>query len=494
MLNKSNRPGTLPALLATLLILAGCASAPRYERAEVATPAAFKEAVAAAPAASAGWKEAQPSEHIQRGAWWQVFGDEQLNGLEEQAMSANQNLKAATARLKQSRALREDARSSLFPQVDAALGASRARPSPVSQGLPDKSNVPTSTSYNARLGISYELDVFGRVSATVDAASADLQKGDALFFSVQLALQADVAQTYFLIRELDAEQAHYTGTVTLRSQTLKLVQRRYDEGDISELDLARARSELATAQSESFGIARARSNAEHALALLIGQTPAEFSLKPTPMTRMAINVPAGVPSALLERRPDISAAERAMAAANARIGVARSAFFPRFDLTGTLGHESASLGDLFSWSTRTFLIGPLLSMPVFDGGRRQAGVSKVEAVYQEEVANYRQTVLNAFREVEDSLAELRLLAEQVRSQDAALQASERAAALSHIQYREGSVSFLSVIDADRNVLQQRRVAAQLDGARAKATVSLIRSLGGGWQADGYQLAQKTSGL
>ena len=489
MWNKSYRFLAVPALLSSLLILAGCASAPQFERAEVATPAAFKEALAS-PVTNTNWKEAQPSEHIQRGNWWQLFGDEQLNKLENQAMAANQNLQAATARLKQSRALHDDARAGLFPQLDASLGASRARPSPVSQGLPDNAHVAPGTSYTARLGIAYELDVFGRVAATVNAAEAERQKGEALFFSVQLALQADVAQTYFQIRELDAEQAHYAGTVELRSQTLKLVQRRYEEGDISELDLARARSELATAQSEAFGIARARANAEHALALLTGLAPADFSLKALPLQGLDLVIPAGMPSALLERRPDIAAAERAMAAANARMGVARSAFFPRFDLTGSLGHESASLGDLFNWSTRSFLIGPLLSMPVFDGGRRQAGINKAEAMYEEEVANYRQTVLNAFREVEDSLAELRILTQQIKSQDMALQSSERAATLSHIQYREGSVSFLNVIDADRNVLQQRRQAAQLDGARAKATVSLIRALGGGWQTGGEQVASR----
>ena len=270
------------------------------------------------------------------------------------------------------------------------------------------------------------------------------------------------------------------------------MQRRFDEGDISELDLARAKAELASAQSESLGVARTRAVAEHSLAVLLGKTPAEFSFQPRPLSRVAVAIPAGLPSSLLERRPDIAAAERGMAAANARIGVARSAFFPRLDITGAFGYESAGLGELFNWSSRTFLLGPLLSMPLFDGGRRQAGVDKARAVYEEDVANYRQTVLNAFKEVEDNLADLRILGDQTQAQDNAVQAAERAAKLSHIQYREGSVSYLNVIDADRTVLQQQRVAAQLDGARAKSAVNLIRAIGGGWNAAGAKTASTAS--
>jgi multidrug efflux system outer membrane protein len=467
------------ALLTLLLALAGCSVAPVYQKPDAAVPAAYKEAVAI----DANWKEAQPSEALARGEWWTVFGDAGLNALETEAQAANQSLKAAAARLQQARALVKDARSGLFPQVGAELGASRQRPSPLSQGLPDNANVPISNSFRAQLGVSYELDLFGRVAETVNAARADAEQNAALFKSVQLALQADVAQAYFLIRELDSEQAMYTGTVELRTQTLKLVQKRFDEGDISELDLARAKAELASAQSEALGVARLRAGAEHALATLLGKTPAEFSMPAQPLQRISVLVPAGLPSHLLERRPDIAAAERAMAAANARIGVARSAYFPRLDLTGSYGYESSALGNLFNLSTRSFLFGPLLSMPLFDGGRHEAGVERAKAGYEENVANYRQSVLNAFKEVEDSLADIRLLGEQIHAQDDAVQAAERAAKLSHVQYREGSVSYLNVIDADRTVLQQQRVAAQLDGERAHAAVSLIRALGGGWEGN-----------
>ncbi|HET7775598.1 MAG TPA: efflux transporter outer membrane subunit, partial [Azospira sp.] len=400
------------------------------------------------------------------------------------AAVANQDLQAGLARLAQARALQQSARSALFPQVGVGFGPTRQRPSPASQGLPPEAETSPATLWRAQASVSYEADLFGRVSSGVEAAGADTAQRQALFHSLQLAIQADVAQAYFSLRELDAMAAIYDETVGLRQQTLKLFQRRFDEGDVSELDLARARTELAGARAEAVGVARQRAVAEHALAVLLGQAPAAFALAPSPLAPVALRIPAGLPSTLLERRPDIAAAERAMAAANARIGTARAAFFPRLNLTGALGYESSELGDLFKWSSRSFVLGPLvgtlLSLPVFDGGARRAGVDYATAVFDEEGAKYRQNVLLAFKEVEDNLAHLRLLDDQGRAQDEAVQSSRRAAGLSQIQYREGSLSYLGVIDADRSVLQQRKAAVQLDGERARATVALIRALGGSW--------------
>lgn len=466
-----------------LALLAACSTQPRYQKPAVDTPAAFKEAFVSA-AAARQWKAAQPAEALARGQWWKVFGDAQLDALEEQAMAGNHDVQAAAARLKQARAMLRGSRSALLPSIDAGFGPTRQRASNASQGLPqDAANAPF-TLWRTQLGISYEADLFGRVSSTVDAATADAQRSAALYRSVLLALQADVAQNYYRIRELDAEQALYRDTVGLREHALQLMQRRFADGDISRLDVVRAESELASTQSDSLGIARRRAAAEHALAILLGKTPAEFSMAAQPLQRVPVDIPAGLPSSLLERRPDIAAAERAMAAANARVGAARAAFFPRLDLTGALGYESAQLSDLFLWSSRTFLVGPLvgtmLSLPIFDGGRRQAGLDRARAQYEEDVADYRQKVLVAFREVEDSLANLRILGQQTRVQDRALQASAHAARLLHVQYREGSINYLDVIDGDRVLLQQRRTAVQLDGERAAAAVSLIRALGGGW--------------
>ncbi len=471
------------SVVALALVLAGCAVGPQYQRPQVETPDAFKEATLS-PEAAKQWKAAQPADDLERGRWWTLFKDADLDALQEQAMAANQDLKAAAARVAQARALRGRARSEQFPDLDAGFGPMRQRVANAARGLPDGAPNSPETLWRAQAGVSYEVDLFGRVASSVDAATADAQQSAALFQSVRLALQADVAQAYFLIRRLDAEHELYRGTVQLRGQTLELVERRYTEGDIGELDVARAKSELAAAQSESLGIARQRAAAEHALAILLGKTPAQFSMAPRPLDRVAVDIPAGLPSSLLERRPDIAAAERAMAAANARIGSAKAAFFPRLNITGAFGYESSELGNLFEWGSRAFLLGPLvgtaLTLPIFDGGRRQAGLDRARAQYEEEVAVYRQTVLQAFREVEDGLSSLRILGDQTEVQEAAVSSSGRAAELSQLQYREGSISYLDVIDADRMVLQQKRAAVLLDGLRAHVAVDLIRAIGGGW--------------
>ncbi|MBA4743514.1 MAG: efflux transporter outer membrane subunit, partial [Azoarcus sp.] len=385
--------------------------------------------------------------------------------------------------------------------VSASVSASAARPCEAGDADTD-----ADTLWRAQAGVRYEIDLFGRVESTVSAATASNQRDEALFRSLLLALQADVAQTWLTIRELDAEQALYANAVELRAEALHLMERRFEEGFTSELDVARSRTELATAQSESLAVARRRTLAEHALALLLGKTPAEFRLAPDPLLRVAVRVPAGVPSELLERRPDIAAAERAMAAANARIGAARAAFFPSLVLTGAAGYESASLGDLLDWSSRAFVLGPvagtIASLPIFDGGRRQANLDRSRAQWEEEVANYRQTVLTAFREVEDHLASLDLLDRRTAAQNEAVTAARRAATLSRIQYREGDVGYLDVIEAERNVLQQQRVAVQIDAERARSVVGLIRATGGSWDTpsvpattgDGYlRLAGETRG-
>ena len=481
--NKKSSLGLATGLLASLLVLAGCSVAPTYQRPDVATPAAFKEAPKAVEA-DPNWKSAQPAEEIARGEWWKIFKDETLNKLELEALLANQDLKAAAARLGQARALEKSARAGLFPQLGVGFGPTRQLPSPAAQGLPPNADTDPYTLWRGQATVAYEVDLFGRVSTVANAARFDAEQNAALFQSTLLALQADVAQAYFMIRELDATQALYTDTVKLRQETLDLFQRRYDAGDVSELDLARAKTELAAAQSQSLGVARQRAVAEHALAILLGKAPAEFSFPQQPLTRLAVAVPAGLPSELLERRPDIAAAERAMMAANERIGAAKSAWFPRLALTGAFGYESNDLGDLFKRASQTFVFGPfiggLITMPLLDGGARAAGVERANAVWEEDVALYRGTVLKAFKEVEDNLANLRILDEQNKAQDTAVTAANKAARISRIQYREGAVSYLSVIDSDRSALQQQLVAVTLDGERARSVVSLIRAIGGGW--------------
>jgi multidrug efflux system outer membrane protein len=473
-------------LLSALLTISGCSLAPKYEVPSTPTTAAFKEAPQQPLSAEqAGtWKTAQPSEDVARGEWWKVFEEPKLNELEQQAMDANQNLRAAAARVKEARAMNQAARAGLFPSLDAGFGPTRQRVSAASLFQPDGTDVPQQTFWRAQASASYEVDLFGRVASTVDASQADTQRSEALFRSVMLALQADVAQNYFALRELDAESEVFKSAVDLRQQALKLVQRRFSEGEITELDLSRAKAELASAQSDAMTVQRLRAASEHSLAVLLGKAPAEFAMAADPLKPVKLRVPSGLPSSLLERRPDIAAAERAMAAANSRIGVAKAAFFPSLTLTGTAGFESATIGDLFKWSSRAFLLGPLagtaLNIPIFDGGRRKGNLANARAIYEEDVANYRQQVLLAFREVEDNLSDMRILEDQTRTQDEAVKASQRAADLSRSQYTEGAVNYLDVIDAERTVLQARRAAVQLQGVQAASTVNLIRALGGGW--------------
>jgi multidrug efflux system outer membrane protein len=342
--------------------------------------------------------------------------------------------------------------------------------------------------------VSYELDLFGRIAATNRAATADMQQSEALLRSTQLALQADLAQTYFTLRELDAEIAVVEGTVELRKAQQNFVQHRFDAGDVSELDQAQARTEVETTRSDAMTLARERATTEHALAVLLGQAPAGLQMPSTPLAPVSVAIPADMPSALLERRPDITAAERAMAAANARVGVARSAFFPSLTLTGTGGYESGSLSNLFKLSNRAFLLGPLvgtpLVAPLFDGGQRRGNLIRAKAQYEEDVAIYRQTVLIAFREVEDGLANARILHDQTQVEEAAVQASSRAAQLSRTQYDDGQVSYLDVIETERTLLETRRRAIQLQGEQATSTVQLIRALGGGWGSADQAAATK----
>ncbi|MFC0401165.1 efflux transporter outer membrane subunit [Paraburkholderia rhizosphaerae] len=476
--------GRAAASALLLMLLAACSVEPTYKRPDAPTPTAFKEAPALDAKEAGTWKPAEPAEAAHRGDWWKIFGDPVLDNLEQQAADANQDLKAAAARVQQSRALVQNARSDWFPTIDAGFGPTRQRLSPASQFLPANANVPAQTLWRAQATASYEVDLFGRISSNVHAAQADAQQSEALFRSVQLALQADVAQNYFQLREFDTQVDLFRQTVTLREDSLKLVQQRFNEGEISELDLSRAKNELATARADAVGVARQRAISEHSLAILLGKAPADFSFPATPLVPVTARVPAGLPSALLERRPDIAAAERAMAAANARVGLAKSAYFPKLDITAAGGFEASTLSELFHWSSRAFLLGPFagtaLTMPLFDGGRRRAGVEQARGKYDEDVAQYRQQVLQAFREVEDNLSDLRLLDDQIAQENEAVNASQRSAHLSTTQYKEGQIAYLDVIDAERQVLQTQLQASQLNGVQAVATVNLIRALGGGW--------------
>ncbi|WP_280140845.1 efflux transporter outer membrane subunit [Luteibacter sp. UNCMF331Sha3.1] len=478
------------ALVAPLILtVAGCSLAPTYRVPDVPTATAFRETLPGQDGTK--WQEAVPAEAMTRGQWWTVFGDARLDALEESAQRANQDLAAAAARLRQARALEQVADAARWPGVDAGFGPTRQQNAPGSLGVPQTAPRPgAQTVWRAQGTVSYEVDLFGRVASTVHAARADTQESEALFRSVQLALQADVAQRYFAIRELDAETAVFRRAVELRTDALTFAQHRMEAGDISGLELAQAEAELASAQSDAMTVDRQRANAEHALAVLLGDSPSTYTFAAAPLEPVTVFVPPGLPSTLLERRPDVAAAERAMAAENARIGIARAAWFPSLVLTGAGGYESGNFTDLFKWSSRTFLLGPLvgtsLTLPIIDGGVRRGNVANAHARFEESAARYHQQVLVAFQEVEDNLSTLRILAQQTKVQGREVDASARATNLSKMQYDDGSVAYLTFLDAERTELQARLIAVRLQGSNAAASVNLIRALGGGW--DGFPVA------
>ena len=480
--------GVAPLLAA--LLLTACA-APEFKQPAIEVPAAFKEsqAVQTAPDGST-WKQAQPAERQPRGEWWLVFNDPALNELIAEATQANANLQVATERVKQARAIAGIAEADRIPQVGVSVGGQRGRESPLTLGLPQGTPVAPAATYNAALTASYEVDLFGRVSSNVSAARNDAASVEATYRSVLLSVQADVAQTYFRLRATDAELETLNRTVQTREENVKINQHRFDLGDIGEFDLSRAKTELATSRAEAIGLQRQRVTTEHALAVLLGKPAASYTAGVSPLLDSTLLpvIPAGMPSTLLERRPDIVSAQRTMEASNARIGVARSAMFPALTLNAAAGGTGNNLAEVFKWSSRSWVLGALMSMPLIDGGRNKANIARSEAALEESVGTYRQSVLVAFAEVEDNLAGLRILAGQTQQIDDAVVSARRSADLAQKLYAAGRSSYLDLLDAQRNLASVERTAVQLRGNRAVTTVALIRSLGGGW--DGADAANK----
>jgi multidrug efflux system outer membrane protein len=458
-------------LLAATLVLAGCATTKPPEQVALDVPAQFRETANL----DGAWKQAAPADRADRGRWWLVFNDGELNALVERAAQSSPTLAAAVARVKEARAVAGVVDSDRAFRLDGGAGPTRVK---------DSGAAPV-TEWRALVSASYEVDLIGRLSDASRAAKLDADAQEAAYRSVLLALQADVAQQYFIIRALDSELAILNKTIGLRQEEVRLVQYRYEVGDTSELDVVKARTELAIVQAEAESVARARAQQDHALAVLLGQAPAQFSLAAAPLHQAPVIVPAGLPSELLERRPDIAQAQRQLAAASARIGVAKAAFLPKLVLTGSAGYASSDLGDLFKWSSRSWLLGPLvgtaLSLPIFDGGRNKANLARADANYEAQVANYRQTVLVGFREVEDNLSALGTLDRQLGFQDTAVASAQKAAHLAEVRYRNGSASYFEVIDAQRTLLAAERAQNQSLGQRSVASVGLIRALGGDWE-------------
>jgi multidrug efflux system outer membrane protein len=486
--------GVAPLLAA--LLMTACA-APEFKQPAISVPTAFKESQlpeAAVKTAADGstWKQAQAAEAQPRGEWWLAFNDPALNELIAEATKANANLAVAAARVKQARAIAGIAEADRIPQVGVNVGAARQQQSNVALGLPAGAPVTAPGNvFQANLTASYEVDLFGRVSSNVSAARNDAASIEATYRSVLLSVQADVAQTYFRLRATDAELETLNRTVKTREENVKVNQRRFDLGDIGEFDLSRAKTELATTRAEAIGLQRQRVTTEHALAVLLGKPAASYTAGVSPLldTSLMPAIPAGLPSSLLERRPDIAAAQRAMEASNARIGVARSAMFPALALNASAGGASGNtVADVFKWSSRSWVLGALMSMPLIDGGRNKSNITRSEAALEESVGTYRQNVLVAFAEVEDNLAGLRILAGQTVQIEDALVSARRSSDLAEKLYAAGRSSYLDLLDAQRNLAAVERSAVQLRGNRAVTTVALIRALGGGW--DGANASDK----
>lgn len=450
-------------------MLAGCATSASIDPARLpTTPAAYKESTVAVGTAERADARVPPLQ----ASWWTVFADPVLDQLVEQAGRNNNSLQVAAGRLAQARAIARTTDADRLPQIELGAGAARQKNS----GTGNQSQTEVSVGAN----LAYEVDLIGKLSLNSNAASLDATSSEALLRSTRLLVQANVTQTYLNLRALDTERTLVRDTLQAYRNTLRLTEVRFKEGDVAELDVARVRAEVAATESEALALDRRRAELEHALAVLMGEVASNFSVSPADWATALPVIPAGVPSTLLARRPDVSAAQSTMQAAQARVGVAKAAWFPSFSLTATGGYAAPEISDLFKLATRAWGVGALLSLPIYDGGRRQAGVQSANAEMDIALANYREQVLVTFQDVEDQLSALRLLAAQSEAQSRSVASATRATVLSDARYRNGFVSQLELLDAQRSELRNRRQALQVKTAQYLVTVGLIRALGGGW--------------
>lgn len=446
------------------VMLAACAVGPDYVRPGVEAPAAYKE--------SGNWKVGEPRDHLSRGKWWEIFNDPKLNALEEQVNISNQNVHVAEAQFRQAQALAQGARAGYFPVVSGSLSSNRSH-APSGTGT-------TATNHSLSLNASWEADVWGRVGRLVEANEAGAQASAADLESVRLSAQATLAQDYFLLRVSDAQKRLLDDTVAAYEKSLALTKNRYAAGIATRVDVVQAEAQLKTTQAQAIDLGVQRAQLEHAIALLVGKPPSIFSIEPAPLVASFPATPVGIPSELLERRPDIAAAERRVAAANAQIGVAKSAFFPSLTLSASGGYASSSLANWLTLPNRFWSVGPAIAQALFDGGLRKAQSEQATAAYDASVASYRQTVLGGFQEVEDNLAALRILEQEAEVQGEAVQAARQSVALTTNQYQAGTVSYLNVVTVQATALANERTAADILGRRRTASVLLVKALGGGW--------------
>ena len=483
--------GPLALASALLVLVSACTVGPDYVRPSMWSPDAYKELD--------GWKIAHPRDGLARGPWWEIFADPQLNALEARVSISNQNLAVSEAQYREARALVREARAAYFPTVTLGLGYTRSRQSTTfvsgatggsSSGTSASSSTSTGTTsgssggaqsdFQLGLDFSWELDVWGRIRREVESNRAAAQASAGDLEAARLSFQAELAQDYFQLRTLDAQKQLLDETVSAFERFLRLTQDRFGSGVASQADVVQAETQLKTTQAQAIDVGVQRAQLEHAIAILMGQAPSSFTLPAAPLAATPPAIPVGVPSELLERRPDIAAAERRVAAANAQIGVAVAAFYPTITLNASSGFESSSLAQWFTAASHFWSVGPGISQTVFDGGLRHAQTDAARAAYDATVATYRQTVLSSFQAVEDNLAALRILEQENGVQDDAVKAAQKSVSLTTDQYKAGTVSYLNVITVQTIALTDEVTAIQIRGRRMAAAVLLVQALGGGW--------------
>jgi NodT family efflux transporter outer membrane factor (OMF) lipoprotein len=463
----------------TIMLLSACTVGPDYVKPSVETPPAYKEAEGGAK-----WQIAQPKDDVIRGAWWELFNDPQLNALEAQVVISNQNIAVAEAQYRQALALVQAARAGYFPTVGVNGSATRSRTPFTSGGSSGSSRTSSSAgavnNFLVSGNASWEPDIWGKVRRTVEANEASAQASAADLASIRLSAQTALAQDYFQLCALDAQKKLFAATVSAYQRFLDLTKNRYAGGVSSKADVLQADTQLKTTQAQAIALGVQRAQLEHAIAMLIGKSASVFSIPETPLSLTPPTIPVSVPSVLLERRPDIAAAERLAAAANAQIGVAEAAYYPNISLTATGGFEGSQLSNWLIWPNRLWSIGAAAAETVFDAGLRSAQTAQARAAYDASVASYRQAVLTGFQEVEDNLAALRVLEEEAMAQDEAVKSARQSLQVSINQYKAGTISALNIITVQTIALNDEQTAVGIAGQRMTASVLLISALGGGW--------------
>ena len=470
--------------VASCLLLARCNVGPKYSRPPAPTPAAYKELTPDDYKNTDGWKVAQPKDDALHGKWWEIFGDPQLNALEEKVNVSNQNIAAATANFFAARALVKEARSQLFPTATTNPAITAQRPSAtVTGGKSGAAATPAATTfaeYALPFDATWQPDLFGRIHNTINSATYGAQASAADLENTRLTVQADLAMDYFQVRGQDALKQLLDSTVAAYQQSLDYTKAQYETGIGTDEAVAEAETQLEATEAQDTALGIQRAQFEHAIAMLTGQPASTFSIPVEPLTLSPPAIPIGVPSQLLERRPDIASAERLMAQANAQIGIARAAYFPTVTLSAAAGLESTSITSWFTWPSRFFSVGPAAAETIFDAGLRRATMEQFRAQYDETVANYRQMVLIAFQQVEDNLASLRILSLEVQHENLAVKSAEKSLAIAQDRYKLGIDPYLNVLTAQTALLSNQETAVNLRVQQMTASGGLIEALGGGW--------------